>query len=400
MQPAMLIRLRPLGPWRYGPGDGAQDRLDAAFRSDRLYSALTLAMRQLGFLEPWLRATTRSETPALAWSSLFPFQGDTLFAPPPATAWPPPPTLVTSPSPLLLSKLRWSAARFVPLPLIESILTGQKVLADQWLPDPESGCLLRRDRPSATPFRIGLRSTAAVDRLSGLSRRASSLACIEFEPSSGLWTVIRFRDQAAESDWADQLAGAFRLLADTGLGARRTSGWGHAQPPEIRRGQWPAILMPKLARAIDANRPGADSGAVLYWLLSLYSPGAADTIDWSAGEYRLVVRGGRVENASAGASEKKSLRMISEGSVVAARSEPMGASLDVAPEGFSRPIRRSGIALTVQLPEIVSAATEQPIEMPPEGFESEPCEPNLAAPEQTTDTDALPQAEQEAPHEL
>lgn len=396
----MLIRLRPLGPWRYGPGDGAQDRLDTAFRSDRLYSALTLAMRQLGFLEPWLQATTRSETPALAWSSLFPFQGDTLFAPPPATAWPPPATLVTSASPLLLSKLRWRAAHFVPLPLIESILAGQKVLADQWLPDPESGCLLRRDRPSAAPFRIGLRSTAAVDRLTGLSRRASSLACIEFEPSSGLWTVIRFRDQAAESDWADRLAGAFRLLADTGLGARRTSGWGHAQSPEIRRGQWPAILMPKLARAIDANRPGADSGAALYWLLSLYSPGAADTIDWSAGEYRLVVRGGRVENISGGASEKKSLRMISEGSVVAARSEPMGASLDVAPEGFSRPVRRSGIALALQLPEIASTAADQPVEVPPEGFESEPCEPSTAGPEQTTDNDGLPQAEQEAPHEL
>ncbi|HEX7362859.1 MAG TPA: hypothetical protein VF283_20400 [Bryobacteraceae bacterium] len=371
MQPAMLIRLRPLGPWRYGPGDGAQDRLDTAFRSDRLYSALTLAMRQLGFLEPWLQATTRSQTPALAWSSLFPFQADTLFAPPPATVWPPPASLVTSPSPLLLSKLRWSAARFIPLPLIESILTGQKVLADQWLPDPESGCLLRRDRPSVAPLRIGSRSTAAVDRLTGLSSRASTLACIEFEPASGLWTVIRFRDQAAESEWADRLAGAFRLLADSGLGARRTSGWGHAQTPEIRRGQWPAILMPKLARAINTNRPGADSGAVLYWLLSLYSPGLADTIDWSAGEYRLVARGGRVENASSGAGAKKSLRMISEGSVIAARSEPMGASLNVAPDGFSHPIRRSGIALAVELP---AAAPAPAVEAPPESFESVPCD--------------------------
>src|SRR5579875_3401792 len=81
MQSAMLIRLRPRGPWRYGPGDGAPDRVDVTFRSDRLYSALTLAMRQLGFLEPWLDATARADTPPFAWSSLFPFQGDTLFAP-------------------------------------------------------------------------------------------------------------------------------------------------------------------------------------------------------------------------------------------------------------------------------------------------------------------------------
>lgn len=375
MQPAMLIRLRPLGPWRYGPGDGAQDRLDIAFRSDRLYSALTLAMSRLGFLEPWLAATTRAETPVLAWSSLFPFQGDTLFAPPPASAWPPPASLVTSPSPLLLSKLRWNAARFVPLALIESILTGQEILADQWLPDPESGCLLRRDRPSSPPFRIALRSTAAVDRLTGISRSASALACVEFEPAAGLWTVIRFRNAASESEWADRLAGAFRLLADSGLGARRTSGWGHAQAPEIERGEWPGIAMPKLARAMAGNHSGADSGPVLYWLLSLYSPAPADSIDWSAGAYRITVRGGRVLDGST-TGEKKSLRMIAEGSVLAARTEPVGTSLNVAPDGFTRPVRRSGIALTMELPGVTVA---QAVETPAEDFEAEPCEPHADA---------------------
>lgn len=376
MQPAILIRLRPLGPWRYGPGDGGQDRLDIAFRSDRLYSALTLAMRRLGFLEAWLEATTRAEKPALAWSSLFPFQGDTLFAPPPASVWPPPPSLVTSPSPLFLSKLRWSAARFVPLSLIEAILTGQKVLADQWTPDPESGCLLRRDRPSSSPFRTALRSTAAVDRLTGVSSGVSSLACVEFESSAGLWSVVRFRDAAAEDIWAGRLSGAFRLLADSGMGARRTCGWGHAHTPEIQRGEWPGLLMPRLSRSIAAQRPDAASDTVLYWLLSLYSPAAGDAIDWSAGEYRMAVRGGRIESAPGGA-EKKSLRMIAEGSVLAARSEPVGTSLNVAPDSYSRPIRRSGLALAVELP---AAALAPAAEAPPEGFEITPCEP-AAVPE-------------------
>lgn len=377
MQPAMLIRLRPLGPWRYGPGDGAQDRVDIAFRSDRVYSALTVAMRHLGYLEDWLAATTRTETPALAWSSLFPFQGDTLFAPPPASAWPPP--LVTSPSPLFLSKMRWSAARFVPLSLIEAIITGQKVLADQWMPDPESGCLLRRDRPSSSPFRNALRSTAAVDRLTGFSNHASSLACVEFEASAGVWGVVRFRDANAESLWADRLSGAFRLLADSGMGARRTSGWGHAHPPEIQRGEWPALLMPRLARTVAVSQPRADSEVGLYWLLSLYSPADGDAIDWNAGEYRIVVRGGRIENETDGT--KKWLRMIAEGSVIAARSEPIGASLNVAPDGYSRPVRRCGIALALELPALVGAVAAQPVEMPPEGFETAPCEPPAAAEE-------------------
>ena len=374
MQSAMLIRLRPRGPWRYGPGDGAPDRVDVTFRSDRLYSALTLAMRQLGFLEPWLDATARADTPPFAWSSLFPFQGDTLFAPPPATAWPPRPQLVTSSSPIFLSKLRWNAVRFIPLALIESILMGQPILADQWLPDPESGCLLRRDRPSISPFRNSTRFTAPVDRLSGLSQSASSLACIEFEPSSGLWAVVRFRDAEAESAWADRIAGGFRLLADSGFGARRTCGWGHAQTPEIQRGAWPDLLFPKAAPAIASNGNQAGSGAGLYWLLSLYSPAPADAVDWSSGNYQLTIRGGRVDNAAAAVSEKKVVRMITEGSVIAALSEPAGAFVNVAPDHFSRPIRRSGLALAVALPSVMAAPAEHTAESRPEGVETAPGE--------------------------
>ncbi len=115
MKPAVLIRLRPAGPWRSGPGDGAHDRIDVLYRSDRLYSAVTLAMRQLDLLESWLDATARAATPAVLFSSLFPYQSETLFAPPPSTIWPPPAALVTSPTPVFLSKMRWNAVRFVPL---------------------------------------------------------------------------------------------------------------------------------------------------------------------------------------------------------------------------------------------------------------------------------------------
>src|SRR5947208_12284600 len=166
MQPAVLVRLRPSGPWRSGPAQGGPNRVEEIFRSDRLFSALTLAMKQLGHLQEWLAATAESPRPQVTFTSLFPFQGDLLFAPPPATHWPPPASLVVSPSPVFLSKIRWQAARFVPLALVESLLTGQSILADQWLPDVESGCLLRRDRPSSSPFRTRMRSHAAVDRVS------------------------------------------------------------------------------------------------------------------------------------------------------------------------------------------------------------------------------------------
>ena len=362
MQQAVLIRLRPRGPWRYGPSDGGHDRVDALYRSDRLYSALTLAMQQLGFLDEWLQSTAQASAPAVVFSSLFPYQGDTLFVPPPATLWPPPLGLVTTPSPVFLTKIRWNAARFVPLNLVESILAGQRILADQWIPDAESGCLLRRDRPSSSPYRVITRSRAAVDRLSGSSVHVDASACVEWEAGSGLWTAARFADEAAYATWNSRLQAAFRLLADTGFGARRTSGWGQTAEPEFQTGSWPALLFPKLAAAsstISARAAGESSGdqPSFYWLLSLYSPSSSDAVDWREGSYEASVRGGIVESASAGSgAEKKRVRMITEGSVLSARQEPLGAAVDVAPDGFAHPVYRSGLALSLLLPELGALA--------------------------------------------
>ncbi|MGI9072633.1 MAG: type III-A CRISPR-associated RAMP protein Csm4 [Bryobacteraceae bacterium] len=385
MQRAVLIRLRPCGPWRYGPGDGGQNRVDALFRSDRLYSAVTLAMRDLGFLEEWLDATARNARPAVSFSSLLPYQAETLFAPPPATLWPPSSSSVLTSSPVFLTKVRWKAARFVPLSVIDSILTGETILADQWIADPESGCLLRRDRPNASPFRIVVRSSAAVDRVSRGRVHVDAYACAEFESGSGLWAVAGFADGRAESAWNDRLRGAFRLLADTGFGGRRTSGWGQTRAPEFQSGAWPALLSPKLGRIYGNGRQSPDGDgsqaaeigneASLYWLLSLYSPSSTDSIDWTAGQYEPTVRGGRIESTSGSGVEKKPVRMISEGSVLAAHSEPTGIAVDVAPDGFAHPVYRSGLALALKLPALDELTLQSPVEVPAEGdFEQRPCE--------------------------
>jgi CRISPR type III-A-associated RAMP protein Csm4 len=365
MQQALLIRLRPLGPWRYGPADGSHERTDTLYRSDRLFSAVTLAMQQLGVLEEWLDATARAVTPAVVFSSLFPFQGDALFATPPSTLWPPPANLVTSPSPVFLTKTRWSAAQFVPLTAIDSLLTGQTLLADQWFPDPESACLLRRDRPSSSPFRAVARSSAAVDRITKSGGEVKSLAGIEFEAGAGLWTVARFQDAAAESAWNQRVQGAFRLLADSGFGGGRTKGWGQTQAPEFQKGAWPGLLLPKVARAQRNGNNGDAPESSFYWLLSLYSPSANDTVDWTGGDYRLTVRSGRVESASASGALKKQVRMISEGAVLSAGVEPVGAAVDVAPDGFAHPVYRSGLALALQFPSLkILAEKEKPVEEP------------------------------------
>jgi len=365
MQPGLLIRLRPLGAWRFGPADGGHDRVDTLYRSDRLFSAVTLAMQRLGLLDEWLDATARAAQPAVVFSSLFPFQGDTLYASPPATLWPPPALLLTTPSPVFLSKIRWKTARFVPLSVIDSLITGQPILADQWLPDPESACLLRRDRPSASPFRVVMRSTAAVDRLTRTGDEVRSVACVEFEQTAGLWTVARFADSAQEQAWSGRLQAALRLLSDSGFGGGRGKGWGQTQAAEFQAGSWPGLLLPKLGRFLR-NSQEQEANSALYWLLSLYSPAASDKIDWAGGDYSLTLRGGRVEsNSGQGGGVKKNVRMVNEGCVLASAAEPVGSAVDVAPDGFAHPVYRSGLALALRLPVVEIRPQEQrPVEEP------------------------------------
>jgi hypothetical protein len=227
-------------------------------------------------------------------------------------------------------------------------------LADQWIVDSESGCLLRRDRPSTSPFRYSTRTSAAVDRLSETSGVARTAACIEFENGAGLWGVARFRDETAEATWGERVRGAFRLLADTGFGGRRSNGWGQAAAPEFESGVWPKLLLPKLAGAAENGRePESDTDteqSSSFWLLSLYAPAPHDSVDWSSGDYRLTSRTGRVDSPDGSGASKKAMRMVAEGSVLSLRDEPIGVVVDVAPENFPHPVYRAGFALACKLP--------------------------------------------------
>ena len=146
------VRLRPTGPWRAGDGAGNRERVDVVYHSDALYSAVTHAMRSLGWLEEWLTATARcSGIPAVRFSSLFPFVGKTRLVCPPASAWPPSGA----------GKLYLQAAKLIPLEIVKSGVVEES----RWQVDGESECLLPTG--VAAPFRVSLRSAAAVDRLTG-----------------------------------------------------------------------------------------------------------------------------------------------------------------------------------------------------------------------------------------
>ncbi len=51
MNPGLVVKLRPAGPWRIGPDSGARNRVDVIYHSDSLYSAVTGAMSRMGSLD-------------------------------------------------------------------------------------------------------------------------------------------------------------------------------------------------------------------------------------------------------------------------------------------------------------------------------------------------------------
>ena len=382
MQPAVLIRLRPLGPWRYGPGDGGNDRMDKLFRSDRLYSAVTLAMRQFGYVGRMARRdrarvqSTGCIELLVSLSSRHAVRSAAAHA--------------------LAASINAGDFAQPGVPLENSLGRGavctgcmSSIPCSRAVPFwPISGCPIRKVAACCgvtvrirTPFRVVMRTRAAIDRLSQTAAHVDSFACVEFEASSGLWCAIRFADAAAETQWSDKMKAAFRLLADTGFGGGRTAGWGQTAAPEFQDGAWPNLLLPRTAKASAKSSSNGDSGdSAAYWLLSLYSPAQSDSPDWSQGDYELVTRGGH---------SRKTTRMIGEGSVLLAAREPAGVALDVAPAGHEHPVYRAGFALAVRLPEITEDDIK-PVEEPAdeEAPEAKPCPEPAEQAEQSEETGA------------
>jgi hypothetical protein len=113
----------------------------------------------------------------------------------------------------------------------------------------------------------------------------------------------------------------------------------------------PELPVAQAAPGEPAPKPPSQNLAP-HWLLSLFSPAAADTVEWSRGNYSLIERGGRVESPAGSGALKKQVRMVAEGSVLYAGSALHGAAPDVAPDGFAHPVFRAGFALAIPLPEV------------------------------------------------
>ena len=342
---ALLVRLRPTTPWRLGPECGSRDRVDPVCHSDTLYSAVCSAMEQLGLLADWLEATAaRGNESKVAFTSCFPFLGDTLLVTPPRHLWPPVPS----------SKIRWKGARFVPLKVVERLVAGAALSEDDWVVDGGSGCLLPAIPRNNLrgPFRVVTRPAAAVDRLTAAAIEPHLTACLEFSENAGVWCVAAFANPEALERWREPVEAAFRLLADSGIGGERSRGWGRSSRPEFRVGSLPELILaasfePPVSEETGEPAPRPETA---WWMLSLFSPADTDQVDWRRGEYAFAARAGRIESRAGWGEMKRSVRMVAEGSVLIAGAPPAGTARDVAPEGFAHPVYRAGFAVAIPIP--------------------------------------------------
>ncbi len=335
MQPALLVRFHPAGPWRIGPDSGARDQVDFVLPSDALYAALSDAMARLGLLEEWLAAIFGDpDGPAVRLSSCFPFAQEQMFAPPPLSCWPPAPS----------AKVRWKGARFVPVGLVSRLVEGESPEEDRWRVDGASRCLAPASWGHG-PFRKAVRYGAAVDRLGG-GVEPYAAACLEFYPGAGMWALFAFAGPEQKQRWEGPLRAALRLLGDSGVGGERSRGWGRSERVEFVEGTMPELVLPGL-RWAPAEPPASQT---VYWLLSLCTPHPEDAIDWSGGCYALATRGGRAVSPSGRTGPKKLSRMLLEGSALLSAAAPRGMAYDVAPDGFPHPVYRAGFALSAPIP--------------------------------------------------
>ncbi len=225
------------------------------------------------------------------------------------------------------------------------MLAGKPVSEEGWAVDGASETLITMGTQG--PFRVSVRSSAAVDR-GGSAVEPHSSACLEFAPHAGLWMTAAFADEQAREKWKGSVTAALRLLADSGFGGERSRGWGRA---DIEFSDQDPLAPVKTGWTFHTPYSITTSGEA-WWLLSLYHPASGDPIDWKRGNYAVTTRSGRAESGgdSAGNSVKRSTRMITEGSVLVAPSEPLGSITDVAPEGFPHPVYRAGYALAIPIP--------------------------------------------------
>ena len=345
----IAYRLLARGPFHMGERGVGMEETSITLRSDTLFSALCLTLREMGEdLEAIFRAFPRARAteegglhfepgagtsaPFLC-SSMFPFAGEVYLFPRPMLR---PRGLPYKAAPELAKTLK--KVRFVSKPIFEAMLAGRSLhsFVMQAVDDNAQDSLMRKDvflqngsvwvSPAeltslarwrderSRQVRLWAKTVTphvTVDRKSNRSQ-VYGVGRVYFARETGLFFLARYGDDRLRK----RVELALRLLGDGGIGGERSSGHGQFDL--------------EIVEPFHLWEAGEEEGGA-YCTLSLYWPTRAEVEQGVLADasYLLASRRGWVASPDGMNLRRRSVRMLAAGSVTVQK--PTGALVDVKP---------------------------------------------------------------------
>jgi CRISPR-associated protein Csm4 len=345
----MAYRLRPRAPFHFGVRGVGVEATALAARSDSLFSALCVTLRELygeteltRFLDRFPTREQPDRDPPLLLSAGLPYAGDVRFFPRPLL---PLPGLEHDPA----EQKHQKKIAFVSETIFRAWVSGDDVRQHYdrsedgnllhggrvWVTAKERDALVQsddfvdEDTGHARMWTVGDVPRVTVDRASSASS-VYQAGQVRFAPDAGLYLLVTWRDDG----WRDRFWELLQVLGDAGIGGERSSGYGLFTPLE------PQSLPPPDAK--ETERWVTLSSC---WPL----PGQEGVLGTGAA-YQLENRRGWMSSPDGRNLRRKSVRMLEPGSVL--RTLPgqtiYGGLADVTPDIFTaHPVWRYGLALPV-----------------------------------------------------
>lgn len=351
-----LYRLCPKAPIHIGERGIGMEETSVVIHSDSLFGALSCAWSTLygdDELKALLGGFLNGEAPFVI-SSCFPFVSNLLLFPKPIAALA---EIMGGKEPGEEKKIK--RAEFVSKDVFEWILGGEKpddsgwefiynrnkiaaiasssevarmgkMLSNSvfWRREEAAHVVLDRDNQSSSIFRVG---------------------DVSFSKGMGLYFLADFKDRSITS----KFDASMRLLGDEGIGGERSSGKGSFgfKRETVEIGAENSSNGSNGSSDNDNNAASRRGSSLV--LLSLYHPQKAEVELGllKRSRYQLITRRGWISSLGSRTLRKKTVRMISEGSIIPKIGNlPRGALVDVTPsEMKAHRVYANGLAMGVAM---------------------------------------------------
>jgi hypothetical protein len=219
---------------------------------------------------------------------------------------------------------------------------AEPVPADEAPATPPEAEAPTAETPAPADAEVGLEDTTGAEQ-----PPAEEPFAAEEAPAEPPSTVAESAPAVAESE-RDPEPSADNATAT--LTEETSTATGTPQPEAEPETSAQISVKPSDIAGLAASPPEQAPAQTAWWLLSLFIPGPDDSIDWDRGAYALLAREGRIESPARWGDQKKTSRMVVEGSLLVSANAPSGGALDVAPDGFPHSVFRAGFAVAIPVP--------------------------------------------------